>query len=70
MPGLYAAGRAHVNQALEAISSVLNRVSKHYKHGTISFGLVGNLGDAESLLYVIRDGLDAEEARRERGSGC
>lgn len=63
---LAAASRHDVEVALDAIGEVLNRVERHYKNSTIHFDAIGDPHDAESLLYVIRDGLESEEARRSR----
>lgn len=60
------ASQRDVNVALEAIANVLNRLEQHYRKSTIHFEPLGDPGDAGSLLYVIRDGLEAEEARRRR----
>jgi hypothetical protein len=60
------ASRQDVEGALAAVGNVLNQLESYYKHGTVYFKPFGDPGDAESLLYVIRDGLEAETARRER----
>lgn len=60
------ASRHSVSQAIEALDDVLNRLELHFRNGRILFGALGHPGDAESLLYVIRDGLEAEEAQRLR----
>lgn len=63
---LKAASRAKVKEALSSISDVLNALSNHYMDSTTMFEGVGNVGGAVSLLYVIDDGLRAEEERNER----
>jgi len=60
------ASRAKVKEALSSISDVLNALSNHYMDSTTMFEGVGNGGGAVSLLYVIDDGLRAEEERNER----
>ena len=60
------ASRAKVKEALSSISDVLNALSNHYMDSTTMFEDVGNVGGAVSLLYVIDDGLRAEEERNER----
>lgn len=65
---LEAASRQNVGEALEAIAAVLNRLQVAFLNTyPIPFDQVrGGAGNAESLLYVIRDGLEAEEARGQR----
>jgi len=58
------ASRASVQEAIDAIAALLNLVERHYRKSTVHYGTLG--GDAESLLYVLRDGLEAEDRRRER----
>ena len=60
------ASRAKVKEALSSISDVLNALSNHYMNSTTMFEGVGNVDGAVSLLYVIDDGLRAEEERNER----
>ena len=60
------ASRAKVKEALSSISDVLNALSNHYMDSTTMFDGVGNVGGAVSLLYVLDDGLRAEEERNER----
>lgn len=60
------ASRAKVKAALCSISDVLNAVSSHYMESTTMFEGVGSSGGAVSLLYVIDDGLRADEERNER----
>ncbi len=63
---LEAASRRDVNEALAAIASTLNLVDEHYTRSTTMYDSLGNAGGAESLLYVVRDGLEAEAAKRHR----
>jgi hypothetical protein len=44
----------------------LNAVEGHYCDSTTGYDLGGPLGGATSLLYVIDDGLRAQEAREKR----
>jgi AbiU2 len=63
---LAAASRLKVKQALEALAAVLNRLDQHYFDSETVYDFGSDYGDAVSLLYVLRDGLDAEHARRRR----
>jgi hypothetical protein len=65
---LEAASLQSVREALEAIAAVLNRLQVAYlATEPIPFDMTaGGLGDALSLLHVIRDGLEADEARHQR----
>jgi hypothetical protein len=60
------ASRADVSVALSAIHRVFNEVSEHVFNSTLADDVITPATGAESLLYVIRDGLEAEEARKER----
>ena len=62
------ASREKVNKAIAAISRVLQHLYLAYFDSEIRFDLVFTFADAESLLYTIRDGLDAEKQRRDRES--
>lgn len=63
---LVGASRVKVTEALESIDGVLNAVSNHYLDSTTMFEGIGGYGSAESLLYILDDGLRAEQERRER----
>jgi hypothetical protein len=63
---LAAGSRKSVVEALDAIGALRNRLEQHFRHSTIAFEGFDHPGDAEALLYVIRDGLEAENARRKR----
>ena len=63
---LKAASRQHVEGALKALRAVMNRVEAAYCDATTAYESSPTVEDAESLLYVIRDGLRMEQARRER----
>ena len=60
------ASRASVKSALEAISAVLNYIDHAYRDTTTRFDAIDTFGGAEVLLHVLRDGLEAETARRNR----
>jgi hypothetical protein len=60
------ASRASVKQALEGLSNVLNLVENHYTESTNAFGLIGPARGSKQLLHVLKSGLKAEEALRER----
>lgn len=58
--------RLKVKEALVAVAAVLRRIAQHYEDSDIFFEYLGDAGDAEALLYVIRDGLEADARRRKR----
>lgn len=61
------ASRRSVKGALEAIGGVLNAVDFRYTGSTVAYDHpFPGPGDAESLLHVLRDGVTAEAAQRER----
>lgn len=63
---LLPASRKQVNEVLDGIVALLNAVSSHYKDSASFFRLDTSAGGAVSLLYIIDDGLKAQEARRQR----
>lgn len=63
---LPSANREMVQKALDSIVDVLNVVIYHYKESEIRFGFTNSDGGGESLLYVIDEGLRAEEERTKR----
>ena len=63
---LMPASRAMVKEVLEALSNLLNAVAQHYLDTTTFFDAGTYSGDAQSLLYVLDDGISAEKARSER----
>jgi hypothetical protein len=63
---LAAAGKDQVENAIIAIGAVLSRVQLHYQGSTLWVGSVPCLGGAEAVLHVLRDGIQAEDQRRER----
>lgn len=62
---LVSASRAAVKDALAAIAGVLNALSREYLDSTTMFEGLGAYRGAESLLYVLDDGLRAEQERRD-----
>jgi hypothetical protein len=60
------AGKALVNNALDAVGQVLNVVQGHYMESTTLFRETISSADAEGLLYFLHDGLHAQTTRRER----
>ena len=60
------ASRVHVREAIDAISEVVKVISGHYFNADIIFGGLQPPGNAVALLYVLRDGLEAENLSRER----
>ena len=60
------ATRAKVRTALDNIVKVLNSVSEHYMKSTIGFDLVREPGGSEDLLYILEDGIKAENERGRR----
>lgn len=63
---LMSASRTKVKQALVSISDVLNEVSSYYMGSTTCFEVITTSDGAVSLLYVLDDGLRANEERMKR----
>ena len=63
---LKSANHAKVKDALESIASVLNIISEHYWDSSLGFGLSARPGGAVDLLYIINDGIKADNDRKER----
>lgn len=63
---LQTASRAKVKDALKSIAKVLNIVSEHYMDSTTIFDLISNPQGAETLLYLLDDGLRAIKERENR----
>jgi len=64
---LKTASRQEVREALDSIAALLNLVQSHYcRSSTTRYGFIRPPGNAEKLLYVLRDGLEADARRRER----
>jgi hypothetical protein len=51
---------------MDKVSEVIKRISRRYLDSDIAFHILREPRGAEALLYVIRDGLEADEARHER----
>lgn len=60
------ASRAKVKEAIRALDAVINAISSRYSDSTTHFDGIGTSGGGRSLLYVLDDGIKADEARRER----
>jgi hypothetical protein len=60
------ASRKQIKEALDFIGEVLNAVTKYYRNSTTIFDIEEGSGGAVSLLYIIDDGLKAEEERGDR----
>jgi len=58
---LQPANQKMVQEALDAITDVLNTVILHYNRSEIGFGVMHNNGGGESLLDFINDALGTEE---------
>ena len=60
------ASREHVQEAITALGELVNYLSLQYRGSTTVFDLPESGGSAKSLLYVLREGIEAECARRNR----
>ena len=60
------ASRLLVNQAIESIGALLNRIDGHYRKAETYYKGGPRFGNAEDLLYVLRDGIEVEVQRRTR----
>ncbi len=58
--------RKAIDEALDAIGAVLNAISVRYFRSETVFKPLGQQGDATQLLYLLRDGIAAEDARDQR----
>ena len=63
---LAGASRLQVKDALNAIADVLNAIANHFFQSETFFDLDVSNGGALSLLYVLDDGVRAEDLRRQR----
>ena len=63
---LTGASRELVNEALASLATALNIVEEVVFGSQTAFAFGGELGGANNPLHVIRDGLEAEDARRAR----
>jgi hypothetical protein len=60
------ASRDHVDDALAAIRTVMNRLEWSYLNTTVSYeDVIADLGGVASLIQVLRRGVDARRAERE-----
>ena len=60
------ASQQAIEDSLEALRNVLNCIETHYCKSETEYREVLDVWDAEPLLYVLRDGLRAQERRRKR----
>lgn len=60
------ASRQKIGEAIKALDEIMNAVSQKYFNSTIMFDVIQPSEGAVSLLYIIRDGLNAELQRQER----
>ncbi len=60
------ASRKKVRDAMEAMVDVLSAISEHYRSSQSMFEVHGHSRGAESLLFVIDDGLKADAERLDR----
>jgi len=67
---LAAASRAQVSDAISAIHRVLNEISEQLLGSTLADDVIIPPTGAETLLYVLRDGIKADKERRERIRSC
>ena len=58
------ASRDDVTKALASLTQILDAVSIHYQNSTTAFSLTNTIRGAKSLLYVMDDGIKAENERR------
>ncbi|MBA7589297.1 hypothetical protein ES708_31379 [subsurface metagenome] len=63
---LATANRKKVTDAIKAVSIIIQRLSKYYFEPVLYPFLKNPFGEADSLLYVVRGGLKADEERRVR----
>jgi hypothetical protein len=63
---LAGASRQGVKDAIGAIVATLTAVEQHYRKSETAYEHVSQLGDAEALLYVLRDGVRARDKRLRR----
>jgi hypothetical protein len=60
------ASKKQMDEALKALSNVLNAVEVHYKKSETRFDMKARHGGAVNLLYVLYDGAKAQDARAKR----
>lgn len=59
------ASRQSVRTGLDSITDLLNIVETHYRGGPVEYAAVGYEGDADSLVYFLKKGLEAQAAELE-----
>ena len=52
------ASRKKMSEAIDGIVAVLHAVEGHYLGTTVAYEHVSHLGDAETLLHILRDGVE------------
>jgi hypothetical protein len=55
-----------VNEAIDSVVAVMNRVDAHFKREKTPFDFSEEPGYASDLLYFLREGLVAEDGRKKR----
>lgn len=60
------ASRLSVQEALDAVSAVIERVHEKFLGGGIDLRVPGTFGDALDLIRVLQEGLATQRAREER----
>lgn len=63
---LSSASREQVDGSLASLRDTLNAVQEAYDDSSTAYDFQPGAGDAESLLYVLRDGMRFDADRRER----
>lgn len=63
---LAGASRQGVEDAINAIVAVLGAVEEHYRKATTAYEHVSHLGNAEALLHVLREGIEARDEQFRR----
>ena len=63
---LASASRRSIKDAIAAIATLLNAIEAHYCGATVAYDIVPPDGNAEALLYVLRDGIEAKAEQRKR----
>lgn len=60
------ASRTHVSDALAAVHAVLNRISERLLQAALANHVITPTTGGVSLMLLLRDGIEARDARRER----
>lgn len=63
---LPAATTEKISGALQSLADVLNAIQKRYLGSTTAYSFTSSAEGAESLVYVLRDGLRRQELREEK----